>query len=191
MSREVFKLAVEYYLDTVAAIKLDQLDRNALGVWNLRDLLGHTARAFTNVERYATVGFTAGPPVGSDDDIAARGIEAGRQLGNEPLAAVREIAKRVVSFVDALPDNHVLDTSAGQMSLIEFLPSRVQELTTHSIDIARAIGLDAAPPEEYLRVMLYWLADQAIVRKQSVDMVLVLTGRETLPDGFNLVAPLT
>ncbi len=60
MSREVFKLAVEYYLDTVAAIKLDQLDRNALGVWNLRDLLGHTARAFTNVERYALSG---SPPV--------------------------------------------------------------------------------------------------------------------------------
>ena len=177
MSRKVFKQAAGYYLDTVAAIKPDQWDRNALGVWNLRDLVGHTSRAFTNVERYATVGYTAGPPVGSDDDIAERGREAGRQLGSDPIAAVQEIAKRVLSFIDGLPDDHVLDTSAGKMSLIDFLPSRVQELTTHSIDIARAIGLDATPPVECLRVSLYWYVDRAIRRGTGTEVVLALTGR--------------
>lgn len=187
MSREAYKLAVGFFLDTVAVIKPDQWENNALGVWNLRDLVGHTARAITNVELYAKVG-AGGRTVdrANSEAVVERGREAGRQLGDDPLVAVRAHAERVLAFMDGIPDDHTLDAVAGNMTLLGYLPSRVQELTTHSIDIARTIGHEAEPPDECLRVSLYWYVDRLIQRGTGVEVVLALTGREPLPDGFNV-----
>ena len=164
MSREAYRLAVGFFLDTVAAIKPDQWEDDALGVWNVRNLVGHTARSMTNVEQYATVGAGGRTGIGSDDDIAQRGREAGRQLGENPATAVRGIAERVLPLIDSLADDYQLETAVGRVTLIDYLPSRIQELTTHSLDLAKAIGRNATPPEECLRVSLYWYADQAIRR---------------------------
>jgi hypothetical protein len=43
---------------------------------------------------------------------------------------------------------------------------------------------------ECLRASLYYHADRAIERNQAVELVLALTGREPLSEGFNLVGPL-
>ena len=56
MSREAFEQAVPFFVETVAQVRSDQWEELALGVWNVRDLVGHTSRAMLTVEQYATVG---------------------------------------------------------------------------------------------------------------------------------------
>ncbi len=46
MSREVFKRAAGYYLDTVAAIRPEQSNWNASGVWNPARSVGPHVQSF-------------------------------------------------------------------------------------------------------------------------------------------------
>ena len=96
---------------------------------------------------------------GSSDDIAERGHDAGRALGQDPIQSVNEIAQRVTALVDSLPDDHPMRTPAGKRPLASYLPSRVTELTIHTIDLSKAIGIPADAPPECLRLSLYGLAD--------------------------------
>lgn len=186
MSREAFNQAATFFGDTVSHITPDQWEAPGLGVWNVRDLVGHTARAMLTVEQYATVG--AGKAViGTSDDVAERGREAGRALGHDPASAVQEIARRVVALVASLPDDHPIETPYGKPVLATYLRSRVTELTIHTMDLADAVGLSVEPPGESMRVTLYMLIDLARRGGVVKDVAFALTGRGTLPDGFSLL----
>ena len=50
--RLAFEQAADFYLATVDRIRPDQWDQPGLGVWSVRDLVGHTSRAFLTVETY-------------------------------------------------------------------------------------------------------------------------------------------
>ena len=186
MSRESFAQAIGYFTGVVSRVPADAWERQALGVWSVRDLAGHASRAITNVERYATVGAESAT-IGSSDDIAERGREAGRALGADPAAAIRDVAARVGALVDSLPDDHPMATPFGSLRLIDYLPTRVVELTIHGMDLADAIGVEASPPDECLRVALHALGDYAVRNGVGKEVALALTGRRTLPDGFSVV----
>ena len=186
MSRQAFDQAVTFFVDTVSRIPADQWDAPGLGVWDVRSLVGHTTRALLTVEQYAAVGADR-VGFGTAGDIAERGRAAGQALGDDPAAAVREIAERVVSLVASLPDDHPLKTPAGELPLTSYLPSRVLELTLHAMDLAGAIGATVEPPIECMRAALYALSDSALRGGVGRDVAFALTGRKPLADGFSLL----
>ena len=186
MSREAFEQAVPFFVETAALVRPDQWETPALGIWNVRDLVGHAGRAMLNVEQYATVGADR-TGFGTADDIAERGRAAGRALGDDPAGAVREIATRVLGLVAGLPDDHPMRTPAGEQPLMQYLASRVSELTIHTVDLAGALGVDVEAPAECWRVTLHGLADRAVQGGTAKEVVFALTGRGALADGFTLV----
>ena len=50
-SRHAFSSAAGWFLATVQQVE-DRWDRQALGEWDVRALVGHTSRSFTTVETY-------------------------------------------------------------------------------------------------------------------------------------------
>ena len=186
MSKETFSEAVGFFLDVASRVPDDAWTKDALGVWNVRDLVGHTSRAILLVEEYATEGTTR-TNVGSPNEIAERGRQAGRALGDDPVSAVRVLADRVLELVDSLPDDHPVHTPGGVRPLSRYLPTRVAELTVHTIDLAEALGVEAVPPRECIRATLYVLADYAVRQETGVQAAFALTGRAPLPPGFSVV----
>ena len=138
------------------------------------------------MEEYATERTTRSG-FGTPDEIAERGRQAGRALGDDPVSALRTLADRVLALVEGLPDDHPMHTPTGVRPLSQYLPTRVAELTIHTVDLARALGTEADPPPECVRVTLYALADYAIRQGAGVDVAFALTGREPLPQGFSVV----
>ena len=186
MSKEAFSEAVRFFLDTTSRVPADAWTNEALGVWNVRDLVGHTSRAILLVEEYATEGTTRSG-FGTPDEIAERGRQAGRALGDDPVNALRTLADRVLGLVEGMPDDHRMHTPGGVRPLSRYLPTRVAELTIHTIDLAGALGIAADPPRECVRATLYVLADYAVRQGTGMDVALALTGREPLPPGFSVV----
>ena len=186
MSREAFEQAVPFFVETAARVAPERWSDPALGVWNMRDLVGHASRAMLTVEQYATVGADRAG-FGTADEIAERGREAGRALGDDPADAVREIATRVLGLVGGLPDDHPMKTPAGERPLVRYLGSRVTELTIHTVDLANALGIEVEAPEECWRITLYGLADMAVRGRTARDVAFALTGRGTLRNDFSLV----
>ena len=71
-------------------------------------------------------------------------------------------------------DDALIATRFGQLTLVDYLPSRVVELVTHGLDLCRATGQPLDPPELAAVVsvaMLTGFGDPARI-------VLALTGRE-------------
>jgi hypothetical protein len=112
-------------VERIARTAPDTWDTPALGVWTVRDLIGHTARAISTVETYldlpapsiATVpsaeiyylrvfgGFT------DHGAVAERGIAAGRQLGDDAGSSIAASLERALSLIDKQPASSQLATS--------------------------------------------------------------------------------
>jgi hypothetical protein len=114
--------------------------------------------------------------------VAQRGREAGVQF-TDPLGEAQVTAQRVLALVASTTDDEVINTPAGQMMFVEYLATRVTEVTLHTIDLQRATGQhvhirgDAAPVAAALMASL---AD-------PVRLLLALTGRGSLPTDFNVL----
>ena len=186
MSKETFGEAVQFFLGVASHVPDDAWANEALGVWNVRDLVGHTSRAILLVEEYATEGTTRSG-FGTPDEIAERGRQAGRALGDDPVGALQTLADRVLTLVERLPDDHPMHTPGGVRPLSRYLPTRVAELTIHTVDLANTLGIDAEPSRECLRATLYTLADYAVREDKAVEAAFALTGRAPLPPGFSVV----
>ena len=184
--RGAFREATGLFLDVVGTVRRDSWAAPGLGVWTVRDLVGHASRAYLTVEEYATVG-SARVGIGTASDIAERGRQAGLALGEEPAAAVRQIAERVLTLVEGLSDEHELRTSTGAVSLGAYLPSRVAEVTVHTMDLARALDVPATPGDVPARVTLDWLMTLAVRQGRAREVIDGLTGRSSLESGFSLV----
>ncbi len=205
MSKEAYKQAARFFVDTVARVQATQWDDVGLGEWNVRDLVGHTSRALSVIERYAaTPGREASFRSGAEyyirtlsranahDQIAERGRAEGARLGADPAATVRDTADRILALVDTLPDDFILSISLGGVPfggirLDDYLETRVVELTVHTLDLANAIGADVEAPAEALSVTLHLLADLAVASGQGATLALAATGRGLLPDRFSLM----
>jgi len=200
MIREAYAHAAWRFVDTVERVGADQWDRIALGEWTVRDLVGHTHRALLTVETYLgqpaaaveverSVDYfiRASAALADPASVAARGREAGQALGADPAAAVREAAERVLAGVRGVADDARLTTPVGGMRLIDYLPTRVFELTVHTLDIAAAISVPVTLPEAAAALTLDLVADLVASRPDKVaPLLLAATGRQALPSGFSV-----
>ncbi|WP_432558091.1 maleylpyruvate isomerase N-terminal domain-containing protein [Granulicoccus sp. GXG6511] len=190
------------FVELVQGIGPESFDGPGLGEWTVRDLIGHTCRAFSTVEAHlaaevpdgaswvdnAAAYFTTVRRAAVDHgQIAERGREAGRALGAAPAAAVADMANRVLALVARSPDDAPVMTVAGPMMLIDYLPTRAFELTVHSLDLAVALGVAApAGTRRSTRQALALVADLAEADDAAIA-VRALTGRCGLPVGFSLL----
>lgn len=202
LAREWFDAASDGFRSVVGLIEERDLERPGLGEWDVRALLGHTCRAFVTIEAYlelepADHHSTLTSPaeyyrrvaagLADPAEVAQRGREAGRSLGPHPRSEALAIADRVVELVGRTPDATRVTTRLGVMTLIDYLQTRALELTVHGVDLARALGRPV--PDELVRALrpsLTLLCDAAS-SEQQLDLLLTLTGRADLPEGFTLV----
>jgi uncharacterized protein (TIGR03083 family) len=197
-ARRAFTDAAEWFLHTTALVG-DRWDRPGLGEWDVRALVGHTSRSFLTVETYlarpaaavevasAIDYFRATGAAATGAAVAARGREAGAALGNDPAAAVADIAARVLPLVDARDGTELLTTIAGGMRLRDYLPTRAFELTVHTADLATALQLSIDIPPTAAALALQLVADLAVARDLAGPLLLAATGRPALPAGYSVL----
>ena len=201
MIRQAYSDAATFFVETVQCLGAETWQQPGLGVWAVRDLVGHTSRALLTVETYL-----AEPATGRDvyqpadyflqaramladpAAVAARGREAGVALGSDPARVIRDIADRVLVRVAAAADDVLVRTPVGGMRLIDYLPTRVFELTVHTLDIAAAGALEVTIPSTASAVALQLLVDLGKHdNKAAALLLLAATGRGPLPDGFSVL----
>lgn len=187
--------AATAFADIVASIPDDAWELPALGEWSVRDLVGHTNRALTTVEEYLERPSPRDAPVITDAvayyelartvdpaAVAHRGAEAGRALGDDPSAAVRETAARVIALVDGAGPRAVVTLASGAtMPLDPYLQTRVFELAVHCLDILAVLG--AKPSEVLAPAVAAALELAARIAARGPDaarVLLALTGRGDL-----------
>lgn len=200
MIREAYEQAATLFVETVGQVTAEQWGLRALGEWNVRDLVGHTNRALLTVDTYldkpaetcdlerpVSYFLHAMASLGDPAAVAARGRAAGHALGHDPLASVRETAERVVDRLRQSADDTLLTTPVGGMSLIDYLPSRVFELTIHTLDLAVALSRPVTPPAAAVRVTFSLLTELAIATDKSVPLLLSAVGRGALPAAFSVL----
>ena len=200
MIREAYESAAGWFVNTVEQVGPTQWEQPGLGVWTVRDLVGHTSRALLTVELYLAqpaaqreimrpVDYLLRAQAGLADptSVAARGREAGVALGSNPMAAVREIAARVLAQVQTTPDEALVSTPVGGIRLIDYLPSRIFELAVHTLDIAAALPVTVTLPAPVAAVALHLLADLALQPDKAAALLLAATGRRALPAGFSVL----
>lgn len=198
--RETYLDAGEFFAGVVDQVDTDGWEAPALGEWLVRDLTGHTFRSFTNVLTYAgqpADEVTAERPVdyflkafeslADPKRVAERGRAAGLEIMDNPSMMVRGFAAQVKNKLGELADDHIIGTPVGGMRIIDYLPTRTFEFVIHTLDLAKAIGVDAEPPENGMAATLLILGQLALYRGHAPDLVLAATGRHGLPNGFSVL----
>jgi uncharacterized protein (TIGR03083 family) len=202
MIRDAYEAAAACFVYAVAQVGDAQWEQPGLGVWAIRDLVGHTSRALLTVEMYldrpadrveverpVDYFWRAVASLADPAAVAARGREAGQALGADPAPMVRDIARRVLARVKRTSDTALLSTPVGGMRLIDYLPTRIFELTIHTLDLTSALSLDISLPDAAARVTLHVLADVAAAQPhKAVPLLLAATGRGPLPGGFSVLS---
>lgn len=197
--REAFEHAAQWFT-LVVPEAVGRFDEPALGEWSIRDLVGHTSRALLTIESYLAkpaITVDVGSPVeyfisilasgGDPAAIARRGREAGIALGDDPERSVRAIAERVLEAVRTAHEDTLVTTPVGGMRLVDYLPTRTFELTIHTCDLARALGLPLEVPKLSATQSLAIVAGLAVEAGTAGLLLLSTTGREQLPVGFSVV----
>jgi uncharacterized protein (TIGR03083 family) len=197
--RAGFSTAAELFVSLVRRVGPDQWESPGLGAWTIRDLVGHTARSLVTIEAY--IGNPSrevevkGPAEyyrrtlakSTPSEVAGRGRAAGRALGPEPAKEVAAIAARVLPVVARAPDTLLVTTPAGGMRLVDYLPTRVFELTVHSLDLARALDVWVELPTQAAASSLHVVAHLAQSCDDPGALLLAATGRTQLPAGFTVL----
>jgi len=208
--RQDFRDAADAFVALVRQVPDGAWGAPGLGVWTVRELVGHTARALSTVEEYLTAptGQRAGTAVGSTPDpgtatvdavtyfrlgrragltnsdaVAERGRAAGRDLGPRPEEAVEQLCERVLRLVDGTADDVVLTSRLSAMRLVDYLPTRTFELIVHGLDLQVSLGLTPGAPPGPLASTLRIAGDLALDQGLGPRLLLALTGRAPLPEG--------
>jgi Mycothiol maleylpyruvate isomerase N-terminal domain len=200
-SRSRFAAAAICFNELVGQVAASAWVWPALGVWNVRDLVGHTSRALSTIDTYLDkepTGDAIDGPVAyflaaraalaDADAVARRGREAGAALGEDPAAAIADLARLVTARVDATSDDALVATPVGPMTLAAYLPTRTFELTVHSLDLARALALVTPAALGPAVTACCELAGRVAGQlPQAPELLLALTGRNGLPEGLSIV----
>jgi uncharacterized protein (TIGR03083 family) len=192
--RAAFDRAADTFLATLAEVRDEQWEQQGLGAFTVRQLVAHTLRAFTTIEMYVNAEPTvdrlmadgaeyyrtvlADP--GIHESVLQRGRDAGARLA-DPLGEAEATAQRVRALVASTADDDPVNTFAGQIEFSEYLATRVVELAVHTVDLQRAVGRRASLHTDTSDVVLAVLTSVA----DPLPVILALTGRAALPDGFN------
>lgn len=197
-----FSLAANHFVALVRRIPADRWDDPGLGEWSVRDLVGHTSRSLITVSTYLKTSapredltaavdyYVEMQPLMSGMGAAAiveRGRRAGRDLGEDPAAAVAELARQALADVAAAGDPLIEVIGGHGIRLSSYLPTRTFELAVHGLDIAGAVGLAAEPPAEVLADAAALAARIGAALGHGPALLLALTGRADLPDEFSVV----
>jgi len=197
-TRTAFVEATHWYREVLAQVG-DRWSEPGLGEWDVRALAGHTSRSLLTVETYlgqpaeaidiasTAAYYAATRQIAAGPAVAQRGRDAGIALGDDPVAAVAQIASRVLPLVAGLSGNELLTTIAGGMRIADYLPTRVFELVVHTADLAVALGVPAEPPPGPAALALGLASDLAIAGGHAATLLLATTGRGGLPSGFTLL----
>jgi uncharacterized protein (TIGR03083 family) len=198
--RDAYAAAGDSFVDLVRAVPPDGWREPGLGVWTIQELVGHTCRAFVTLSTYLRDGqgldVTIENPFdyfdvlasgyGDQNAVAERGRAAGAELGDDPLLRVIELRDAAVAALRDADDDAPVATPIGVMRLVDYLPSRVVELTVHSGDVAAAIGVRFVPDRSAAEIVFACLGHVAAGRDDVSDAMRALAGRRPLPEGFSL-----
>lgn len=195
-----FSLCAHAFIDVVGRVRPEQWDQPGLGVWDVRGLVGHTSRAILTVENYLEAdepGTVSVPDAESyyselagqftDDGIAARGVEAGEWLGDNPVAVLRESLERTESLIADQPPLRIISIGGMGIPLAEYLRTRILELVVHTLDICRATDISHNLPEAAIADTAALAARIAVNKGHGPEVLFALTGRGELPNGFSVV----
>ena len=174
-----------------------------MGVWSVRELIGHTCRALLAVKHGA--GSEPGIPArlarpadyfcealkdsSIHDAIAEGAADAAAALGEDVSTAVAGIVDGVSCFVDSLPDDHPVGTPWGEMRFADYLPTRTFELVVHTLDLAKALGWASRVPEPALSVALGLLTEAAARTGRAEELLMALAGRAPLASNLLALGP--
>ena len=185
------------FVDLVASLPTP-LSGPGLGEWDLRALVGHTARSLVTVSEYlrkpapsvdveTAVDYVAGlsAAVSSDPGVTRRGVEAGELLGDDPAGAVRLLLDAVIDDLAGADPGQVVTTYAGGMRLRDYLPTRSFELVVHCLDIAAVVPVRWTPPPAALAEAVAVATEVAVRRGEGTILLRLITGRE--PGGISIV----
>lgn len=197
-----FASAARSFAALVHDIPADRWAGPGLGEWDLRSLVGHASRSLTTVSTYLAQSaereditspqeyYARVTPAAlgiSPEGVLERGRQAGRDLGDDPPAAVDELVSRVL---DELSDagNPLIQVIGGAgIRLHTYLPTRTFELAVHGLDIARAVDISLSLPADVLEEATGLAARIAVAEGHSQIVLLALTGRDELPPSFSIV----
>ncbi|MGD9513300.1 maleylpyruvate isomerase N-terminal domain-containing protein, partial [Mycolicibacterium sp.] len=177
-------------------------DDPGLGEWTVRDLIGHTSRSLMTVSTYLKAPAQREDVADAVDyyvrmheysaslgaaAIVERGRQAGRDLGDDPVAAIEALALRVQTELAAVEDPLIEVIGGLGIRLSSYLPTRTFELAVHGLDIGRAVGVDFEPPVEVLTEATALAARIGVALGHGPTVLRALTGRGGLPPGFSVV----
>ena len=205
---DAFEEAARWFVATAGSVTPEQWQAPGLGVWNVRELAGHTARALLTVEEYLTVPGDAVPepadPVvaaasyflGLHDnaklqqDVAERGRQAGAEWaagsdGSIPVE-IATLAARVVAAVRGAPAGATFASRFGPLPFDTYLLTRTVELVVHTVDLARACHLALDVPEEAASAAVAVVGQLAVQRGSAGEVLAALGGRAPLEPGFGV-----
>ena len=184
-----FVAAADWVARLVGSLPTENWDRPGLGDWDLRALVGHTSRSLVTVLTYlgthadrvemeSPLSYIAAVSRVDHSAVVDRGRQAGRDLGDDPVARFAELRREAEAAARAADLDRPVVTIAGGMRIRDYLPTRTFELIVHGLDIARAVQVDAAPPAGPLATALRLAADAALTGGHGAALLLALTGRE-------------
>jgi Mycothiol maleylpyruvate isomerase N-terminal domain len=119
--------------------------------------------------------------------VVERGRQAGRDLGEDPAAAVDELLSRVLGELSGVDDPLITVIGGAGIRLHTYLPTRTFELAVHGLDIARAVGISYTLPAVVLEEATVLAARIAAAFGHGERVLLALTGRTALPPSFSVV----
>jgi hypothetical protein len=118
--------------------------------------------------------------------IVERGRQAGAALGPVPVVAVTDLARAAITRLQDQPDL-LMHTLLGGMWLSDYLPTRTFELVVHSLDIARATGIQISLDHDALSTANARAARIAVAQGKGVELLIATTGRGELRPDFSVV----
>lgn len=184
--------AAEAFVALASEIPHDAWERPALGVWDVRSLVGHTARAVTTAHDYLTrpaavlelrsaaeylaAGYLVDRSI--HDAVAERGVAAGHDLGDEPAEVVETMIGRLRAAIAATDGDPVIYTLLGGMRFSDYLETRTVELVVHTSDLALAVGREPRLPPAAVARVLHIICDAAVLNGRGLDAVRQLSARD-------------
>jgi Mycothiol maleylpyruvate isomerase N-terminal domain len=197
----VYATAAEAFAGLVRRIPAAAWTGPGLGEWNLRELVGHTARSLTTVMTYLDApaarvdivgpveyyAMVAAMSAADTAGVAERGRQAGRDLGPDPVATVDALVVEALARIVGRDDALITVFGGNGMRLSQYLPTRIFELAVHSLDIVAATGIDFVLPAEVCWAATRLAAQVAVANGTGGPVLRALTGRAPLPTGFSVV----
>jgi uncharacterized protein (TIGR03083 family) len=196
-----FDTAAHSFLDLVARVTVSQWNEPALGVWDVRSLVGHTARAILVVEQYLLADPASEVTTpdaeayyidvlgehADNDAIAGRGVAAGKALTEDSGTEFEAALDRALILIAANGPDRVIAIGPIGIPLGEYLKTRVFELVVHGMDIAKATNQEHGFPAHVVANVADLAARVAVRKGDGEDILFALTGRRPLRPRYSIL----